>query len=295
MLQRICPNCKNALQNSDWFFCSFCGVSLPENLTTQPSFTRPTKIPEMGLTSLPRLNFNRKVFGALIILFLILAGIFVVPKISIKFPSSVIYKPLLRLGSVSNVIYFDTKTEFGIFDYDNILTYLPSNTDLFIAMNDLQGFYAEFLFKNKLFSKLPEISKKAVLSHSLQSDKDTWMIFLPVENNAAVLEYVNNFNDPYWNATIIDNYLVIASGKTPFNLAKDLKAEKAKNLALNPQFQKIMNTIQKDGAVQVVILNTTGRYQFENFVNYHSDKTFINLMDEATKTGYNYFVVKGYK
>ena len=241
---------------------------------------------------IPKLKFNKHVIYALVSIILVLSGTYFVYKI----PIIKINSPLLRVGSSRNVIYFKNSPTSEPFTFSEVTSYLPYETDLFIEINNLKELSKIFAFNSVPFNSVSEIADKAFLSHGIQDGKDAWVILLPLKKDDSVaLKFVDNFLNSYWKVSINNSFLIISSDSNLFNLVKDVKSQKARSLDLNPQFQKSLENLQKSGSIMVVILNSVGRKQFEGFSTYYREKQFLDLMDEITKTGYNYFVVKGYK
>src|SRR3989344_4681873 len=100
MLQRICPKCKNNLYNSSYYFCSFCGETLPEDMVLKPKFDKVKKQSlrsgelkhvlsqeniklELALLKIPKFKFSRHLIYALVAIILVLSGTFFVYKIPV--------------------------------------------------------------------------------------------------------------------------------------------------------------------------------------------------------------------
>ncbi len=305
MSQRICPKCKNNLYNSSYYFCSSCGEALPDSVILNPEFGKVKKhilskkdikseFIKPELIKIPKLKFNKYVVYALVALIFISAATYFFYKI--PFSGKIISPPLLRVGNSRNVIYFKNSPSSEPFIYAEAASYLPYETDLFIEINSLKEISNAFSFNLVPFNTISEISDKAFLSHSIQDGKDAWIILLPVKkDDFATLKFADNFINSYWKASLNDTFLIISSDSNLFNLVKDVKSQKAKSLDLNPQFQKSLENLRKSGSIMVITLNANGRKQFEGFSAYYREKQFLDLMDETIKTGYNNFILRGYK
>ena len=251
---------------------------------------------ELAFLKIPKFKFSRHLIYALVAVILVLSGISFVYKIPVGNTSLKINSPLLRIGNNRNVIYFKTATSSEPFTFADVTLYLPYETDLFIEINNLKEMSDLFSFNLTPFNNISEFADKAFLSHSIQDGKDAWIILLPIKkDDDATFKFIDNFVNSYWKANLNDGFLVISSGSDLFNLVKDVRSQKTKSLVLNPQFQKSLENLQKSGSIMVVFLNTVGRKQFEEFSAYYKNQKFLDLMDEITKTGYNYFILKGYK
>lgn len=307
MPQRICPKCKSNLYNSSYYFCSFCGEALSDDLVLKPKFDKvkehslSKKIIKSQFIQLPKVKFNKYAVFSLSSIVFILVGTYVTYKIPIfklnlEIFQGKISSPLLRAGNSHNVLYFKTDSPSEPFTFSDVTSYLPYETDLFIEINNLKELSKVFAYNLLPFNSISEISEKAFLSHSIQEGKDAWIILLPVKkDDSATLKFTDNFLHSYWKASLNDTFLIITSDGSLFNLVKDIKSQKAKSLDLNPQFQKSLESLPKSGSIMVVILNANGRKQFEDFSTYYKNQQFLNLMDETIKTGYNNFILKGYK
>lgn len=315
MPQRVCPKCKNNLYNSSYYFCSFCGEVLSEDLILKPEFGKVKKHilskenikSEFAFLKIPKLKLNKHLIYVLVAVTFVLAGTYFVYKIPIgtfsfianmvrNLSSAKINSPLLRIGNSRNIIYFKTDSLSEPFSFAEVTSYLPYETDLFIEINNLKEVSKTFSFNLVPFNNISEFTSKAYISHSLQDGKDAWITLLPVKKEGpAALKFADNFVNSYWRAGLDDRFLIITSDNTLFNLVKDIKSQKIKSLELNPQFQKSLENVPKSGSIMVVIFNMVGRKQFEAFSAYHKDQNFLSLMDEITKKGYNYFILRGYK
>lgn len=300
MPQRVCPKCKSNLYNSSYYFCAYCGEALSDDVILTPEFGKikrhiiSKKNTKLDLIKIPKLKFNKHVIYALIAIIFISGTTYIFYKI--PFSGRIISSPLLRVGNNRNVVYFKTVPSAEPFTFADATPYLPYETDLFIEVNNLQELAKTFTYNLVPFNNISEISNKAFLSHSIQDGKDAWIILFPVKkDDSAALKFTDNFLHSYWKASLNGTFLIITSDGSLFNLVKDIKSQKAKGLDLNSQFQKSLANLQRSGSVMVVILNTTGRKQFEAFSTYFKEKQFLDLMDETIKTGYNYFIMKGYK
>ncbi len=306
MPQRICPKCKNNLYNSSYYFCAYCGEALPDDVILTPEFGKvkrhilskkniKSEFFKSELIKIPKLKFNKHVIYALVAIIFILGATYIFYKI--PFSGRIISSPLLRVGNSRNVIYFKTASSSEPFTFAEATTfYLPYETDLFIEINNLKELTKLFSFNLTPFDNLSEFAGKAYVSHSLQDGKDAWIILLPVrKDDSAALKFSDNFVHSYWKASLNDVFLIITSDNNLFNLVKDIKSQKTKSLDLNPQFQKPIENLPKSGSIMVVILKANGRKQFEGISDYYKNQNYLDLMQETTKTGYNNFILRGYK
>lgn len=314
MSLRVCPNCQIMLGNYDHYFCTSCGATLPKELVdnqtnlkiqkydSSVSQTSTSFIEKIGLSKLTK-AFNKRTIIAFVILAISVIGLVQIENRIEKFlkKSNFIQSPLKTAEESSpsakaakHVLNLHLPLKSSEISNVDINEYIPAEADLYVFGNNL-GFLLSNLSQSSIYkellSKLPASLDSSFVVFSLEKDKKRMWALITKNQSDVENEILKSSLPSNLTYKVINNYLVVSSDVSIFDMMKNSKEKTLLNLALSPTYVKVKDFVPKEGQVEIIFMSDKGKEIFLGLKEKKIGDALKNIIDAVLKTGYNEVVV----
>jgi len=283
LMKRICPLCKSSLSLSSVYFCEYCGSVLPEDMhmdrsneqSIEDNFQKKVEVKKNNpkspkVKSGSHIRFSNIIAGIILGVSLSLAFflLFSPDSLQIKIPISLgnsivvnsrVEEPIVpETQPATNIsdeyLEMGLKLGSGAFGQNDVYSYVPYESRVFIEFNDISSLEPYFGFiGGELFTLVENIRGQISTSYSAfylnKGLKGGWVVItFPIADDIEL----GSLSEVY--ADKVDGALVISQFPEFIDEVRLARSGVSKNLDVHPVLISIKSLIPSNG--QIFILKT---------------------------------------
>jgi len=316
-MSRICPKCKAKLGGYDRFFCTSCGEPLSADLVNRDwVFSRIANFATSSKEkneSKSKFNFNGVVDRLKIFMNVksIVAAVF-----SVLFIINVFYFVQYRLGKdlfndqdvankitgapieySKNVVEVPLNWEIDTFGIDNIMEFVPFDSDIVIEGNDLTKFGAAYSEIDSAYKNLAMFIDGRTEQHFVFFAKDingeyAWsLIYFPLNSDFNISEdLVTKYAWlKFWKN---DPIALVTTQESILSEVSDAKGKTTKNFTQRPIYASTRVTSPKNGKLSIYLTNQKAKNYFLTLkILSKLPKDLQMVVESVSKTNSDYSII----
>ncbi len=303
MPDRVCPKCKTSLRPHDYFFCSFCGLKLPQELIydkvpIRRHLLNTSEHTKSTFSDNISVFWNLKtyyifflfVFIGLVFYGITQTGILEFAKYELLKNNSTIKLPD-QIVSQSHDLVSTVAALSGDFKTNDFVNMIPESVSIYIEGWDI-GFVSKYLTSQESLSLLFKRSDLLLEQNYVTFYYENYWTFVFAPKDLEITrELLEDFSDSYWKFKVVNGFLVFSSNESIFSKMEIVLSGIEPNLGQNPDFARLNNQLSPNGKFKLIRLSDFSNDVIKNSLG-GLDQEFISQINEVLNNELKGIVIK---